>query len=162
MTIRSQNIRAKHADSGKTDSGAIDLIMVQQTIHEMLMAADRSDWPECRSFFTDRLLLDHDGEPRQELSTEDVIASWAALFRRFTFTRHMVTNHVVEIDGDQANCTSYVAVVHSIQTSAVRATYKQQGNYRHQLRREGVRWLITAISYQKLFDEGDKGIMKGL
>src|ERR1700724_3627514 len=93
-------------------SRAIDLIMVRQTIDGMLMAADRSDWPRCRAFFAERLVVDDRGEARQQQSTDEVIANWSALFRRFTFTQHMVTNHVVEIDGDEADCSSYVAVVH--------------------------------------------------
>jgi hypothetical protein len=76
---------------------------------------DSRDWPLFRSCFTDEIETDFSsvfgGEARKVSADR-----WTEAARRslcgLAATQHMITNHVITIDGDQATCIAYVQARH--------------------------------------------------
>src|SRR6185312_14609242 len=72
---------------------------------------DMRDWASYRSCFTDEIDTDFTsamgGEPRRLKADQ-----WVEYARRtisgLKATQHMITNHVITLEGDEATCVSYV------------------------------------------------------
>ena len=76
---------------------------------------DNRDRDLYRSCFTDEIELDMSGmglgEP-SKVSAEVWADQAIALVSGFQSTQHMITNHVITIEGDRATCVAYVQAQH--------------------------------------------------
>lgn len=91
-------------------SEVADRLEIQQLMYRYAMAVDGRDWALYRTVFTPDAVIDYldSGGGRADLETtvkwlDEVLGIFAGL-------QHNMTNHVVEIEGDQARtCTYYLA-----------------------------------------------------
>ncbi|MCG8383909.1 MAG: nuclear transport factor 2 family protein [Cytophagales bacterium] len=146
----------------------IDKEAIIRTINGYVETADRKEWEKCEALFTEDVTLHHITETNpDEAQTEesevvkasDLMQQWSNLFDKFNATMHMVTNHNVTINGDEAICESYVNAIH-IAKAALNAErhHLSFGMYKHKLvRKEGV-WRISEVNYDQIYALGNTAI----
>jgi SnoaL-like domain len=93
----------------------LDRLAISDVQLRYATGADTRDWVLYRSCFTDEIDTDFTsvfgGQPRRGNADRFVEAA-----RRFLTglkaTQHMITNHVITIEGDEATCVAYVQARH--------------------------------------------------
>lgn len=116
-----------------------DRLAIQETLHRYCHCLDRGRWEEFAGLFTDDCRLD--------LSQVLGLYEGAAGIRQFCetmrsvglFMRHLMTNIVVEGDGERARTAAYVVAI----TGPRGATPQQTtGFYEDELVKRGRHWLL--------------------
>ena len=72
-------------------------------------------------------------------------------------TQHLVTNHLVEITGDEATVTASFQATHVV--VATGDQWVLGGDYRYQLVRAEGRWLIRSVTLTPRWETGDRSIL---
>ncbi|MEM7126824.1 MAG: nuclear transport factor 2 family protein [Chloroflexota bacterium] len=97
------------------------------------------------------------GEPAT-IPADALIESWQGLLPGFTATQHLIGSHVVEIQGNTAECQSHFQAIHTIDDGQ----WILGGHDHHQLQRSGDEWRITAITMTALWSTGDGERLRSL
>jgi len=92
---------------------------------------------------------------------DDMIAGWAKMFVAFENTQHMVTNHLVEVDGDTATCTAQFFAQHIAARPMGDPTLVIAGHYRFGLIRSYSGWRIGSLAITKTWTDGNFAVMTG-
>jgi hypothetical protein len=134
-----------------------DIIDVQ---HRYGLGIDIRDWRLYRSVFADRVLFDftswYGGEPRQ-MDADEWVARVAATQTGFDGTQHQMSNHRVAIDGERAECLTYVVARHYLRIGDDHHLQAIGGYYRNTLINEGGdHWRIDRCSLTVLWTQGDR------
>jgi hypothetical protein len=129
--------------------------MIVNTVNQMAFAADLRDWDLCRSCFADEVFVDytslHSGEAGM-MTSKALIETWQRLLPIFDPYQHMIGSHVVEIQGDRAECRAHFQAVHVLEDEQ----WILGGRYYFRLQRNGDAWQITAITMTALWSVGDQ------
>lgn len=117
------------------------------TVMRYATAIDTRDWAMLRSILTDPFDLDYssNGGLVGEVSVQTWVDRLASLYG-FDATLHMISNPVVEIDGDTAVCTSYVDARHFLKDGEREYAALACGVYTHKLVKRGEAWVISAVT----------------
>jgi hypothetical protein len=84
-------------------------------VNRIFIAADARDWDTYRSLMLDEIRVDFAGiGPHQpgSAAADDLTHNTRAALGPVSLTQHMLTNHVVDIDGDHAHVTFYEHALH--------------------------------------------------
>jgi hypothetical protein len=119
---------------------------------------DTRNWALFRSCFTDEIEVDFTsvfgGEPRKVSADR-----WAESARRtlsgLAATQHMITNHVITVDGDQALCVAYVQAQHYLPNDQGDSTQTMGGYYTNRLVRTAQGWKIRACQLTLTWTTGN-------
>jgi 3-phenylpropionate/cinnamic acid dioxygenase small subunit len=119
---------------------------------------DMRDWVAFRSCFTDEIEVDFTslfgGSPRK-VSAD----SWAEAARRtvsgLAATQHMITNHVITLDRDEALCVAYVQAQHYLPNEKGDSTQTMGGYYTNRFVRTPVGWRIRACKLTLTWTTGN-------
>jgi len=121
--------------------------------------ADLRDWPRLERLLAPQVELDYTslfgGQPAA-LERAALLAQWQALLPGFDATQHLVTNIHVEGAGAVATATSHVRATHWIGTES----WTVGGIYTHRLERGADGWRVTRMRLQRLYEEGDRGLVE--
>jgi 3-phenylpropionate/cinnamic acid dioxygenase small subunit len=128
----------------------------------MAWFADRRDWDALLTVFADEVDLDYTsltgGEPAR-LKAADVVAGWRAGLGGLDATQHLVSNHLVEVDGDRAVVTAQFQAVHVLANPHGDPTWTLGGHYRFGLVRADGGWRIDAVTMTTTWATGNQHIM---
>ncbi|MEV1120984.1 nuclear transport factor 2 family protein [Actinosynnema sp. NPDC049800] len=128
----------------------------------MAWFADRRDWDALLTVFADEVDLDYTsltgGEPAR-LAAADVVAGWRAGLGGLDATQHLVSNHLVDVDGDRAVVTAQFQAVHVLANPHGDPTWTLGGHYRFGLVRADGGWRIDAITMTTTWATGNQHIM---
>jgi hypothetical protein len=121
----------------------------------MAFAADLRDWALCRSCFADEVFVDytslHGGEAAT-MSSDALIKTWQGFLPVFTTYQHLIGSHVVDIQGDEAECRAHFQAAHVLDDEQ----WTLGGHYHFRLQIKDSSWQITAITMTALWSVGDQ------
>jgi hypothetical protein len=141
---------------------AADRLAVIETCTRMAWHADARDWDALGQVFADDVRLDYTslqgGQPTT-VSRDQLVQSWAGLLGNLAATQHLVTNHLVTVDGDQAVCTAAFQATHVLADTYGDPIWTLGGTYRFELGRDGSTWRITAVTMTATWASGNQHIM---
>lgn len=135
-----------------TDARLEALIDRQEIVDVMSRYArgiDRRDAALYRACFTDVLDVEMPGASWPAITAEKWTEHALGVVSAFESTQHIITNHVVELEGDDARCTAYVQAQHWRPESA----WLIGGQYRNQLSRVAGEWRIRHLELQFAWTE---------
>ena len=104
------------------DNASVQLLLDRAEISDVQLryatGVDMRDWKLFRSCFADEIEVDFTsvfgGSGPRKVSGDQ----WAEAARRtvsgFQTTQHMITNHVITVDGDKALCVAYLQAQHCL------------------------------------------------
>jgi 3-phenylpropionate/cinnamic acid dioxygenase small subunit len=116
-----------------------DRLAVSDVLIRYATALDNRDWELLASCFTDEATLDYDTSG--VYGRDDFAEHCRVGLGRMKATQHVVTNHVIALDGDRAHSTSYVIAQHVRENDI---TFTLGGTYHDDLVRSGAEWRIAS------------------
>jgi hypothetical protein len=124
--------------------------------------ADHREWERMAELLTDELYVDYSalvgGEPGEAKSAE-LIAGWKEQFARLAATQHLITNHLVEVDGDTAVCTAHFHAQHVAAVAHGDHKLVLSGHYRFGLVRTGGGWQINSVEMTPTWSTGNLAVL---
>lgn len=143
-------------------TAGIDAMEIIQQITRMAWLADRRDWDRLGGVFADQVDMDYTsltgGEPAR-VAADDVVAGWRAGLGGLDATQHLVSNHLVRVDGDRAVATAQFQAVHVLVNPHGDPTWTLGGHYRFGLVRKDDGWRIDAVTLTTSWATGNQQIM---
>jgi ketosteroid isomerase-like protein len=134
----------------------MDRFDVIDTCTRMAWYADQREWDHLARVFADKVTLDYTslngGEP-VTLAPAQIIDGWRDGLGVYTATQHLLTNHLVTLDGDTAVCTAAFQAAHRKPDTSL---WVLRGTYRFDLARTGDGWRITGVRMTALWSEGER------
>ena len=91
------------------------------------------------------------------MRVDEWIATVRAVFG-FQATQHIITNHSIDIDGDQATCVAYMQAQHFLPNDQGDNTLTMGGYYTHRLVRTADGWKISKCKLTVTWLTGNRGI----
>ena len=143
----------------KTQADLFDWIAINNAISSYASGIDRQERDVYRSIFTDTLDLSFPewlGVPTSELSADDWGDLVATTIAGFDATNHIITNRVIELDGDRAVVSAHLLAIHSLATDGRPELHKLGGYYTYCLVRVASDWKIASVTLDVVWDEGDR------
>jgi len=139
-----------------------DFVAITRKLYEYALGIDTRDWDLYRSIFCDEITADfrsYDGGTHATLAADDWVAGLKVQFAGLDATQHVMSNPVVDIDGDTARCRMYMKAEHFLQNSSGSPDFAIGGYYDDRLIRSEAGWLIESVTLNVFWSRGNRGIM---
>ena len=121
---------------------------IADVLATLAFACDDGDWDQFGRLFTDRLHYDssrHSGNPAADFTIEEFTAVARGVLDGFDCTHHALSNTLITVAGDEAQCRAYVVAYHHVATEPGVVDYCVMRGYCHfGLRRVRGEWLISS------------------
>lgn len=146
-------------------SAVADPQQIVELTSAMGILLDAREWEALTRLFAARVDVDYTslngGEP-VTAAREELVAGWQATLDGLDATQHLISNHQVSIDGDEATCIAHVQGAHRLATAHGDPLWIVGGRYDFRLRRSGptAPWRISALKLTALWATGNRTIME--
>lgn len=149
-------------------------IDVAETVYRFAYGIDQRDWVGYRKIFVDPPLdiefdySSYHGRPASRMDADTWVAGVTPLFTGLDATQHSMSNPLVEIDGETAQCRVYMQAAHFLwrddledATGSPDPEFTIGGYYDDHLVRadDGVGWSINRVALTVWWRRGNEGIM---
>ncbi|WP_106398079.1 nuclear transport factor 2 family protein [Actinocorallia populi] len=132
-----------------------------ETCTRMAWHADHREWDRLEAVFADKVTLDytslHGGEPAV-LTPRQIADAWSGALGGFDATQHLITNHLVDVDGDRAVCTAAFQATHRLADPHGSPLWTLGGDYRFDLVRTAAGWRITGVVMTATWADGNQNL----
>ncbi|MGV9771592.1 nuclear transport factor 2 family protein [Streptosporangium sp. NPDC003464] len=139
-----------------------DRLAIIEVCTRMGWHADQREWDRLRTIFSDTVTLDYTslngGEPAT-LTPEQIVGAWSVVLGGFDATQHLITNHLVAVDGDTAVCTASFQATHRLANPFGSPLWTLGGTYRFDLVRADGDWRISGVVMTATWADGNKDLM---
>ncbi|NUW46137.1 nuclear transport factor 2 family protein [Nonomuraea rhodomycinica] len=139
-----------------------DRLAIIETCTRMAWHADQREWDRLAEVFADSVTLDYTslngGEPAV-LTPAQIVEAWSGLLGAFDATQHLITNHLVTVDGDTATCTASFQATHRLADPFGPPLWTLGGTYRFDLVRSAGAWRIGAVVMTATWADGNRNLM---
>lgn len=136
-----------------------DRASITNVVNAVGTFADLEKWSQLQQLFTAEVTVDYtslfEGEV-QNISSEQLITQWKSVLPGFDATQHIITNHQVTVDGDEAKAIAYVRATHKLGDEM----WVVGGYYVDELVKIDGVWKLKAIQYNALYEEGDRYLVQ--
>jgi hypothetical protein len=143
-------------------SQLVDERDILDTVHRFAAGMDLREWDAYRSVFVDEIEVDYTSYRGGEVLRMAADAWVDRVRRRFATmiaTQHMLTNHRIEIDGDEALCRTYLEAQHVALVDGVEDWCLIGGEYHDRLRRTPDGWKIVLKRLDVRWITGNRAIL---
>jgi hypothetical protein len=153
-------------------SGSADQLPVRQLFDrvaivdltlQMVRCVDQLQWDDLRACFADDLVVDYDhvlGDEPTEVAADEFVDHWRDTVSGFEATHHLLTNHRVDVDDDEAVCTAYVQAQHFYPENCGDSLWTLGGHYRFGLGRTEDGWRIEELVMTGLWADGNQFLLE--
>jgi hypothetical protein len=147
-----------------TDTTA-DIVELIQLVNRTFAAADARDWDTYRALMADEVTVDFGGIGPHATGTVDsdsAAARTRAALDPIELTQHMLTSHVVDIDGDTATVRFYEQALHrhaALSDDLARNTWILYGKASRTATRTPAGWRITGSSLTPTHHVGNPNLL---
>jgi hypothetical protein len=136
-----------------------DRARITDVVTRFAVALDTRDWALHRTCFAETVTFDYPASGgHRVLKAIDLADTSPPFFEHFDATQHLSTNHQIEIDGDQAICTSTLHARHFRSSERPEPLQVQIGYYRNHLQRQDGDWKIFLSEQQVFWTEGNQAL----
>jgi hypothetical protein len=146
------------------DSELRDRLDIIDVCTRMCWHTDKRQWERLGSeVFADKVLVDYaslNGTDASEMTAGELIATWRALLSELTSTQHLLTNHLVKVDGDTAVATADFQATHLLPNALGGPLWTLGGHYRFTLHRTPSGWRIDGLTMTADWADGNRQIME--
>ncbi|MGH4020810.1 MAG: nuclear transport factor 2 family protein [Pseudonocardiaceae bacterium] len=141
-----------------------DQLDVMDVCTRMAWYTDRRQWDRLAEVFTDEVAVDYTslaGGAPGSVSRDELVGSWRELLGGMTATQHLVSNHLVTVDGDAAECTAQFQATHIAEVPHGEDRWILGGHYRYALTRATQGWQIRSLTMTVAWSSGNQAILGG-
>ncbi len=127
-----------------------------ETINAIGFYADMGDWDKvAEQFHPDGVVIDYTSYQNASAGTEkaggtrmqpaQVVAAWQSVLPGYDHTRHVQSNHLVDVEGDKATALSSIHATHVLPNEAGEDFWIFLGDYYHELEKTEDGWKVTLM-----------------
>ncbi len=133
-----------------------DVVEITQLLYRYARAIDAKDWKALERVFTADARIHYAVERGAELRFPQLGAWLARAMTIFKATQHVITNPLVELDGDSARSTSYLTGTHvQLRRDTGEEVLTTEGSlYTDELVRTHEGWRIAARRLERIWVDG--------
>jgi len=139
-----------------------DRYAIVEICTRMAWHTDQREWDQLTEVFAERVRLDYTslngGEP-VELTPRQIVQAWSGLLGNLDATQHLITNHLVTVDGDAAVCTAAFQATHRLASALGSPLWMLGGTYHVDLIRTVGGWRISGVVMTATWAEGNKDLL---
>jgi SnoaL-like domain len=139
-----------------------DRIEIIELTGKLALKLDARDWDAVKGLFTEQVYSDRTslfgGEP-MTLSVDDFVAGWSQSLDGLEVIHHLIGNHVITLDGDQATCTAGMQGVHMLHNPTGDDSWNVGGHHIYQLERTADGWRISGLTFNIQWATGNMNIV---
>ncbi|MBI2764409.1 MAG: nuclear transport factor 2 family protein [Chloroflexi bacterium] len=139
-----------------------DRAAISDVVHRYATGLDTHNWPLLRSIFTDEIEMDFAsiGMRPGRMTADSWVESARVLFAGFDATQHLSANHVHDIRGDEATCTSYMRAEHFVLNNEGENYYTMGGYYTNELVRTPEGWKLRGVTLTVTWNRGNRHVLR--
>ena len=107
--------------------------------------------------------MDYDhvlGDEPTDVSADEFVEHWRETVSGFEATHHLLTNHRVDVDDDEAVCTAYFQAQHFYPEKRGDSLWTLGGHYRFGLGRTEDGWQIEELIMTGLWADGNQFLLE--
>ena len=142
-----------------SDAQLRDRLAITDVVNSVGTLADLGEYSQLEQLFTEEVTVDYTslfpGEV-QNIPSQQLMTQWQSVLPGFDATQHMISNHQITIDGDEATAVAYVRATHKLGDEM----WVVGGYYVDELVRTDEGWKLKAIQYNALYEEGDRSLVE--
>lgn len=135
---------------------ASDRAAIKQLTIDYCWALDTADWDALRQVFRPDVVADL-GAGGQN-GVDEIIARVSKALAPLDDSQHMVTNHQITVDGDQATCRCYLQAQHIRHTDGDDQLYMVGARYEDACVRTAEGWRIAERKLVIMWTEGTRDV----
>lgn len=138
-----------------------DRLEIIDLLYQYGRGGDLGEWEGLRSVFTEEVEYDFsslEGAPPVKMRSDEWVAQARSLLTGMKATQHIITNHVINIKGDEATCIAYIHSQHYLPNETKEDTFLVGGYYTGHLVRTSQGWKIDKWKLNVTWTEGNRNL----
>ena len=148
--------------SDPTTTETEDRLAILELLGNLALLLDANDWDALERLFTNPLHLDRTslfgGEP-ETLSPAELVEAYRGSLGNLDAVHHLITNHVISLDGDHATCAANMMGTHVLANSSGGPIWTVGGRHDYQLERTADGWRIAGWTFTVQWATGNMNII---
>jgi ketosteroid isomerase-like protein len=148
--------------SDSTTAELEDRLAITELINRLVLLLDARDWDALELLFTDTVYNDRTsltgGEP-ETLGAAEFVGGWRYLMEHLDSVHHLVTCHVINLNGDTATCAANMQGTHVLANHSGGPIWQVGGRHDYQLTRTSDGWRIAGITFTIQWATGNQNIL---
>jgi hypothetical protein len=140
-----------------------DRVAIIELIGRLVLVLDARDWDALGQLFTETVYSDRTsllgGEP-VTVGVAEFVAGWRQTLEHFDAVHHLITCHVISLDGDQATCAANMMGTHVFTNPSGGPIWTVGGRHDYQLRRTPDGWRISGLTFTLQWATGNMHIVE--
>jgi hypothetical protein len=139
-----------------------DRLAILDLIGRLVLALDGRDWDALGQLFTDTVYSDRTsllgGEP-VTVGRAEFVEGWRQTLQNLDEVHHMITCHVITLDGDRAACSANMMGTHVYANHSGGPIWTVGGRHDYQLQRTADDWKISGLTFNLQWATGNMNIV---
>ena len=148
------------SDSVTSETG--DRLAILDLIGRLALLLDARDWTALEQLFTDTVYNDRTsltgGEP-VTVGAAEFVGGWRETLGHLDAVHHLITSHVITLDGGQATCAANMQGTHVFANSVGGPVWTVGGRHDYRLERTPEGWRIAALTFTVQWTTGNADII---
>lgn len=132
---------------------------IQQLMSTYVFCLDAKDYSRIAACLCEDAIFEHAGSDRLISGNAAIAALMKGVLEPLDATQHLLTNFIIEIDGDDASLTCDVLAHHIRLDPGGARRYTAGGKYDVKLRRSGGDWRIARLNARPVWSDGDARVV---
>jgi hypothetical protein len=147
--------------SDSTTTETEDRLAIIELIGRLALLLDARDWTALEQVFTDTVYSDrtslYGGEP-MTLGAAEFVSGWRQVLGNLDAVHHLISCHVISLDGDQATCAANMQGTHVYANASGGPMWTVGGRHDYQLKRTLDGWRISGLTFTIQWATGNEHI----
>ncbi len=139
-----------------------DRLAILDLIGRLVLVLDARDWDALGQLFTDTVYSDRTsllgGEP-VTVGRAEFVEGWRQTLQNLDVVHHMITCHVITLDGDRAACSANMMGTHVYTNHSGGPIWTVGGRHDYQLQRTADGWKISGLTFNLQWSTGNMNIV---
>jgi ketosteroid isomerase-like protein len=141
---------------------AEDRLAILDLIGRLALLLDARDWNALEHLFTDTVYNDRTsltgGEP-VSVSAAEFVDGWRQTLQHLNAVHHLITSHVISLDGDTATCGANMQGTHVFANASGGPVWTVGGRYDYRLKRTPDGWRIAGLTFTVQWATGNESVI---
>jgi SnoaL-like domain len=148
--------------SYSTPTETEDRLAIMELIGRLVLVLDARDWDGLGPLFTDTVYSDRTsllgGEP-VTVGRAGFVEGWRQTLQNLDAVHHVITSHVITLDGDRATCAANMLGTHVYTNHSGGPIWTVGGRHDYQFERTADGWQISGLTFTLQWATGNMNIV---